>query len=194
MATTGETAAEAAAVSAAHTEALEHAETVFPPFDPATFASQLFWLAITFAILYWLMAKVAIPRIGGILTARAARIAADLETAEKAKADSDAAIAGYEKSLAAARVNANTIAESARNEAKAAAARERTVIEADTAKRLGEAEARIGEIKTRALADVGAIAGDAADAIVKALIGAEVARSEVDAAVGKAMAAGGQRG
>ena len=193
MATTGETAAEAA-VGAAHAEALEHAEAVFPPFDPATFASQLFWLAITFAVLYWLMAKVAIPRIGGILSARASRIASDLETAEKAKADSEAAIAGYEKALAAARANANTIAEAARNDAKTAAARERSSIEADMAKRLGEAESRIGEIKTRALADVGAIAGDAADAIVKALTGADVARADVDAAVGKAMAPGGPRG
>lgn len=180
----------AADAAAGHAEA---GHTVFPPFDSSTFASQLFWLAITFVLLYWLMAKVAIPRISGILTARSARIAADLETAEKAKAASEAAVAGYEKSLAAARANANAIAEGARNEAKAAAAKERASIEADLAKRLADAEARIGEIKTKALSEVGGIAGDAADAIVKALGGADAPRGEIDAAVSKALA-GGARG
>lgn len=171
--------------------AAEHA--VFPPFDATTFTSQLFWLAITFVILYWLMGKVIIPRISGILAARASRIAADLGTAEKAKADAEAAVAGYEKQLATARANANAIAETARNDAKKAAAAERASIEAGLAQRLSEAEVRIGDIKSKALAEVGAIAGDATDAIVKALSGADVARADIDAAVAKAMP-GGARG
>lgn len=167
---------------------------VFPPFDPSTFTSQLFWLAITFVLLYWLMAKVAIPRIGGILSARWARIQADLATAEKAKADSEAAVAGYEKSLAAARANANAVAEGAREQAKAATAKERASIEADLAGKLAAAEARIGEIKSKALSEVNGIAGDAAAAIVEALSGAAAARADVDAAVAKVQAAGGGRG
>ncbi len=43
----------------------DHGSGVFPPFDPATFPSQLLWLAITFGALYLLMSRVALPRIGG---------------------------------------------------------------------------------------------------------------------------------
>ena len=58
---------------------------VFPPFDSTTFASQLLWFAITFALLYYLMAKVALPRIAGILEDRRDRIASDLDLAERLK-------------------------------------------------------------------------------------------------------------
>jgi len=160
---------------------------VFPPFDSSTFASQLLWLAITFVALYFLLSKVAIPRISGILTDRAGRIAGDIDKAQKAKADSDAAIAAYEKALATARVNAGAIAEKARSEAKAATDAERAGIEAGLAKKLAAAEASIAAIKTKALSEVGAIAAEATTAIVKALIDADVGKSDVDAAVAKAM-------
>ena len=52
----------------------EHAN--FPPFDASTFASQLLWFAITFGVLYYLMAKVALPRLAGIIEGRRDRIAA----------------------------------------------------------------------------------------------------------------------
>ena len=161
--------------------------TPFPPFDATKFPSQLLWLAITFAALYWLLARVAIPRIGGILANRAGRIAGDLETAEKAKAASEAAMAAYEKSLAAARANASVIADGARNDAKTAAAAERATTEADLARKLAEAEARIATIKTRALAEVGSIASETATAIVKALVDADVGKADADAAVATAM-------
>jgi F-type H+-transporting ATPase subunit b len=168
--------------------AAEH--DVFPPFDSTTFASQLLWLAITFLLLYWLMAKVAIPRIAGILAARQDRISGDLAAAERAKTDSETARAGYEKALAEARARGFAIAEAARTEAKADADKERASTEAGLAARLGEAEARIAGIKSQALAEVGNIAGEATQAIVKALVGADVARAEVDRAVSDAMAEG----
>ena len=163
----------------------EHKE--FPPFDSSTFPSQLLWLAITFGLLYYLMAKVAIPRIAGILEDRRDRIAGDLDTAERLKSESQAALTGYEKALAGARNRASTIADTARNEAKAAADARRAAIEADLNRKLAAAETRIGEIKNQALSQVGAIAGEATEAIVKSLIGADAARTEVDAAVSASM-------
>ena len=164
-----------------------HEHYPFPPFDGTWFASQLLWLAITFIALYLLLARVAIPRIGGILRNRADRIARDIESAEKAKADSEAAMAVYEAALASARSNAGAIADGARNEAKAQAATERGVIEADLAKKLAEAESRIDGIKTRALSEVNAIASETATAIVKALIDADVGQAEADNAVAAAV-------
>jgi F-type H+-transporting ATPase subunit b len=187
-------AATAAPADHATGTAVEHpaggGHDVFPPFDSSTFASQLFWLAITFAILYWVLAKLAIPRISGILSDRAGRIAGDIEKAQKAKADSEAAVAAYEKALAAARSNANTIAEAARNEAKEAADKERAATEAELAKKLAAAEQNIAGIKQRALSEVGGIASDTTAAIVKALIDADAPKADVDAAVAAAMKSG----
>ena len=182
---TGAAPAPAAAGSSTEQPQAEHAP--FPPFDKSTFASQLLWLAITFVALYFLMARVAIPRIGGILADRSGRIAGDIASAEKAKADSEAALAAYEKALATARANAFAIAEAARSQAKAAADAERTATEAELERKLAEAEARIGVIKAKALSEVGAIAAEATTAIVKALIDADVGKSDVDAAVAGAM-------
>ena len=160
----------------------------FPPFNSETFPSQLLWLAITFAILYYLMAKIALPRIGGILEDRRDRIASDLDMAERLKQESEEAEAAYDKALAEARAKAFTIAETAREEAKAASDALRAEAEAALNKQLAAAEARIGEIKSKALSDVGAIAAEATEAIVSALAGATVGRDEADKAVAEAMA------
>lgn len=61
-----------------------------PQFDPTYFASQVFWLIVTFGILYLLMAKIALPRIGDILEVRQDRIAADLDRAEQLKREAGA--------------------------------------------------------------------------------------------------------
>src|SRR6188768_3181036 len=87
--------------------------TNFPPFDASTFASQLLWFAITFGVLYYLMAKVALPRLAGIIDGRRDRIAADLDAAERLKGESQEAARNYEKALAQARSNASSIADTA---------------------------------------------------------------------------------
>ena len=160
----------------------------FPPFESTWFPSQLLWLAITFVVLYYIMAKVALPRIGGIIENRRDRIASDLDLADRLKQESAEAEAAYQKALANARGKAFTIAETAREKAKAASDAQRAESEAALNKQLATAEARIAEIKSKALADVGAIAADATEAIVTTLSGAGVGRGEVDAAVAEAMA------
>lgn len=161
---------------------------IFPPFDSTTFASQLLWFAITFALLYYLMAKVALPRIGGILEDRRDRIASDLDLADSLKQDSEAALAGYDKALAEARIRANAIAEGARDGAKQAAAAKRAAIEATLGNKLEAAETRIAEIKAKALADVGEIAGETTEALVKSLVDIDLGDREVADAVSSVMA------
>src|ERR1700722_3162372 len=87
---------------------------VFPPFDKQTFPSQLLWLALTFAALYLLMSKIALPRIDSILERRRARIAGDRAEALRLKGLSDAAIAAYEKALADARGRAQALVNESR--------------------------------------------------------------------------------
>ena len=78
----------------AHTEApAEHHE--FPPFVTHHFPSQILWLALTFVLLYVLMSRVALPRIGAILADRQRRIAGDLAAAQRFKEQSEIADAAY---------------------------------------------------------------------------------------------------
>jgi F-type H+-transporting ATPase subunit b len=155
----------------------------FPPFDPTYFASQLFWLALSFGLFYLFMARVAVPRIGGILEIRRDRIAHDIDEVNVLKAEADAAMAAYEQSLAKARGKANEIGGKARDTAKAEAEAERQRIEADIMARTQAAEKRIGDIKTKALGNVDAIAAETAAAIVNQLIGSKFDNSEIAAAV-----------
>lgn len=169
-------------------EAAHEGGGVFPPFDPAHFSSQLFWLAVSFGAFYFIVSRMALPRIGDILETRATRIAKDLDQANAMKAEADSALAAYEQSLATARHNANDIAGKARDTAKAGAEQTRTKIEADLAKQMQGAEMRIGDIKAKAMGNLDSIAEETAAAIVGQLLGAKFDKSEIVAAVKSARA------
>lgn len=188
---TAPVAGEAAAGTETHagTEVAHGAEGghggAFPPFDPTHFASQLFWLAITFGIFYLLMQRVAIPRLGSIMETRKNRIDTDIAEANRLRDEAEHASAAYELELAEARNKANTIGTKARDEAKAAAEAERHRVEAELNEKLAGAEERIAGIKERALKEVGVIAADTTSVIVRELLGANVSDAEIAAAIGK---------
>ena len=158
-------------------------EAAFPPFDPSTYPSQLLWLAVTFGLLYLILKRAVLPRIGNILEVRRDRIAQDLDQAARMKEDADAAVAAYEQELADARSRANVIGQEARDKAKAEADAERRKVEQELGAKLREAEGRIASIKESAMRDVGTIAEETASAIVQELVGGKVDRSTVAAAV-----------
>ncbi|MDD7911255.1 MULTISPECIES: F0F1 ATP synthase subunit B [Pseudovibrio] len=160
----------------------------FPPFDSTTYPSQLLWLAITFGVFYWIMSKVVLPRIGGILEDRRDRIAGDMAEAGRLKQETDDAIASYEKALADARKKANTMANDAREKLKAETEAARAAAEAKLAAQLAESEQSISKIKADSLAQVGDIAADTTGELVKALIGGRApAKATVSKAVEKVM-------
>ncbi|MGV8853744.1 MAG: F0F1 ATP synthase subunit B [Devosia sp.] len=162
-----------------------HESGVFPPFDPATFSSQLLWLAITFGALYLLMSRIALPRIGGILENRKAIMDADLAAADASRQKTDAAIAAYEAALAAAKAKAQGIANESREAIQADLAAKRSAVERDLATKVSEAEARILVTKTEALTHVDEIATETAQTVVSQLVG-DVSADSVRAAVAKA--------
>jgi len=170
-----------------HTTAEVHHEAghsgAFPPFDSSTFASQILWLAITFGLFYVLMAKVALPRIGGILENRHQKIAADLEAANRLKAESEAAGAAYDKSLSEARQKAQAIASETNKALAASIDAKRHEAESSLATKIADAETRIADIKTKALAQVDDIAVETTDALVSSLIGENIGRDEIAQAV-----------
>jgi len=158
----------------------------FPPFDASSFPSQLLWLAITFGLFYFLMSKIALPRISSILETRSGRIAQDLDEANRLKSESDEAIAAYEQDLADAKSRAHAIAQDARDEARAELDAKRAGVEADMTSRIAEAEKRIAGIKSKAMGEVGSIAEDTAAVLVDQLISGKVTKADIAAAVADA--------
>jgi F-type H+-transporting ATPase subunit b len=162
-------------------------ESVFPPFDSSTFGSQILWLAITFGLLYYLMSKMALPRIAGILESRRDRIAGDLAEAERLKQDTDKAIAAYEGALAEARQKAHELANSTRDSLTAETTARRTKVEKELSAKLEKAETRIADIKTAALAEVDTIAKEATIAVVESVAGISVTEKDASKAVSDSM-------
>ncbi|HEX2841969.1 F0F1 ATP synthase subunit B' [Hyphomicrobium sp.] len=154
-----------------------------PQLHQPDFAPQLFWLALTFALLYWIMAKVALPRIGEVIEERKDRIQRDLAAAERLKGETDKALQGYEKALADARGSASAIARQTRDSLSAEVEKERKSVEDQLAKKLADAETSIGATKDKALASVKDIAGDTVVSIVGALSNVNVSKDEVDRAL-----------
>ena len=77
-----------------------------PQLEVSTFVPQLFWLVITFGVLFLLMAKIGLPRVSGVIEARRKRIDDDLARATQLKAEAEAALAAYQQTLASARAQA----------------------------------------------------------------------------------------
>jgi F-type H+-transporting ATPase subunit b len=156
---------------------------VFPPLDPGTFAPQLIWLALTFGLLYLVLKRVVLPRVGEVIEERSDRIKRDLAQAEKLKVDTQKALGNYEQALSDARAKAGAIAKTMRDKLTAEVDKERVKVEAQIAAKLAEAEKRIAETKSYALASVGDIASEVAGVIVTRLIGKDVTKDEVKRAL-----------
>lgn len=175
------------AILLATTQAHGGAKPQFPPFSSETFASQIFWFVITFVLLYLLMSRLALPRVGAIVAARAGKISGDLADAQKLKDETDNALAGYEKKLADARTNAQSIAGQTRDKLMAQADERRKTLEGKLADRLHDAEKTIAQTKTQAMSNVRSIATDTASAIVERLIGTKPDAKTVGDAVDQSL-------
>src|SRR5215207_1563076 len=86
-------------------EAAEHGGGL-PQLNAATFPSQIFWLLVSFAALYWLFSRKALPRVGEILEARQKRIAADLDRAATLRAEAEEALRRHQAVIAEAQATA----------------------------------------------------------------------------------------
>jgi F-type H+-transporting ATPase subunit b len=175
--------------SATQIESVEHVPTSehgrgFPPFEKQTFASQLLWFTLTFVVLYLLMSRVALPRIGSILEERRRHIDGDLAEAQRLKEASDVAIAAHEKALAEARGRAQTLANETREKAAAAAELRRKEVETKLGAHIAEAEKTIAGTRAAAMANVRGIASEAAAAIVERLTGMVPRSQDVAEAIG----------
>lgn len=154
-----------------------------PQFEFQHWFGQIVYLIFLFAILYWLMAKVFVPRLRGVIDQRAATIADAVQTARQVQAEAagqaEAAKAEVEAARAASRATAAAAKARVTDAANARAAEEEAVVNA----RIAEAETAIGKTRDAAMTNVASIASDTAAAIVERLTGKAPTAAEAAAAV-----------
>lgn len=159
------------------------ASGVFPPFDASSFPSQIFWLALTFGVLYLVMSRAILPRIGGAIERRSDKITTDLEEAAHLSDQATSAQQALEIKLAEARAKARETAAKAKAESEAEVAAETARVEAEVETRLTAAAQRIATVKTEAMKNVEEAASTAASAIVNKLTGVNVSADDAARAV-----------
>jgi F-type H+-transporting ATPase subunit b len=158
-------------------------QATFPPFARETFVPQLLWFAITFGLLYFLLSRLVLPRLTGIIESRRETIARDLDEAAAMKTRAEEAGTAYEKALAEAKARAQALAQETRSQLAADAESKRKALEADLAARLAQAESAIAAKKSDAMSNVRGIARETAIAIVERLTGRAPAPQAVEAAL-----------
>jgi len=153
-----------------------------PQLDFATFPNQIFWLVVSLLVVFFVLSRVALPRIGSVLATRRGLISSDIAAAEDLKQKAVAAEKAYEQALTDARSEAAKIVAGAKAEIQ----KDLALATAEADKVLGakaaEAEGRIAVIRDSAVASVTEVARDTAEALVAAL-GGKADAATVSAAV-----------
>ncbi|MEM6479016.1 MAG: F0F1 ATP synthase subunit B' [Pseudomonadota bacterium] len=152
-----------------------------PQLDFSTFPNQIFWLVVTLVVIYFVLSRVALPRIGGVLAERAGTITNDIAAAEDLKARAKEAESAYEKALADARAEAQKIAAKTKAEIQADLDKELAKADAEISARAAESEAAIAAIRDSAVENVATVAKDTVADIVSAMGGKADAKTVASA-------------
>lgn len=153
-----------------------------PQLDISSFPNQIFWLVVTLIVLYLILSRVALPRIGAVLAERQGTITNDIAAAEELKLKAQQAEVAYEKALADARAKANAIISDAKVEIQATLDAQMQHADAEIAAQTAESEKAIAEIEAGASDAVKTVAKDAAKEII-ALLGGKADAKTITAAV-----------
>jgi F-type H+-transporting ATPase subunit b len=153
-----------------------------PQLDFSTWPNQIFWLVVTLVVMYFVLSRVALPRIGAVLADRKSTITNDLAAAEELKQKAVAAEKAYNDALANARTEAAKIVAQAKAEIQKDLDAATTKADAEIAAKAAESEKTIAGIRDGAAAAVAEVAKDVAAELVAALGGGADAKT-VTAAV-----------
>lgn len=154
-----------------------------PQLDFATFPNQIFWLVVSIVVLYFIVSKVALPRIGSVIEDRHNAVANDIEQAAEFKRKAEEAEAAYNAALTEARAQAMQIAGEAKAEIKADVDAAIAKADAEIAAKAAESAVRIDEIRASALKAIEEVAGVAANDIVAAIMPTAADEKALKAAV-----------
>ena len=154
-----------------------------PQLDPASFPSQLFWLAVCFGTMLLVLSVLVLPRITRTLETRKGQIDGDLEAAEKLRADAEAALAAYDAALQQARNNALALAQEMRAEIQAETDRQKAELDARLAEEAKQADARLNAARDAALGGLDAAARDVVGDVMQAVGLGATGAGDIDTAL-----------
>jgi F-type H+-transporting ATPase subunit b len=148
-----------------------------PQLDFSNWGNQIFWLLVTLVVIYFVLSRIALPRIAAVLAERQGTITNDIAAAEELKAKAVEAEEAYNKALADARAEAQRIVAEAKAEIQADLDAATAKADAEIAAKAAESEKAIAEIRAGALESIKAVATDAATEIVSAMGGKDDAKA-----------------
>nr|WP_071797554.1 F0F1 ATP synthase subunit B' [Natronohydrobacter thiooxidans] len=160
-----------------------------PQLDVTTFSNQIFWLVVTMVVLYFVMSRVALPRIAAVLADRRGTITSDIAAAEEYKLKAQQAEDAYHKALADARAEAHRIVEAAKADIQAQLDVQIAKADAEIAAKASESERRIREIRDSAMEMVSEVSQVATKDILESF-GGKADAASVSAAVAARLKAG----
>lgn len=154
-----------------------------PQLDPSSFPSQLFWLAVSFTLLYVLMSRLVVPKLRQVLEGRESRISSDLAQAEELRIKASEVKQLYEKSLAAARAKAQQLVADTTATMQLQAAEKQKEMDATLARKVADAEAAIRSAKAEAMNKLTPAAVELTTLIVEKLVHFKPGADKVSAVV-----------
>ena len=161
--------------------AVETAKVGMPQLDFSTFSNQIFWLVVTLFVIYFILSRIALPRIGEALADRAGTISNDLAEAEELKQRALEAEKAYEKALADARAEAQSINVAMRAEIQAQLDVELAKADAQISARTAEAAVALAKIRSTAMVSVKDVAKATTKEIVAVMGGKADAKTVISA-------------
>ena len=161
-----------------------------PQMSTGSYPSQIFWLAVTFGLLFLVLWRITLPMVSGAIGARRNKIEGDLGAADNSRKSAADALASYETALAQARGKAHQLADENRKRIVAEIDAMKASADAQAQAAMSEAETRIAAERTKSVAGVKTAAAEAASSIVERLIGTPVSMDEAARAVASVEAEG----
>jgi F-type H+-transporting ATPase subunit b len=154
-----------------------------PQLNPEFWVSQIFWLIITFGILFIVLTKVILPKISDNLETRKSQILENIETADKQKEESQKKIDEYEKIILDSKLKAKSYFNEAREKILDDINKKRAALDKDLDEEIGEVEKELSDLKNKSGEKINKIAAETSAELIKELIGEEVNSSSIAAIV-----------
>ena len=154
-----------------------------PQLNPEFWISQIFWLTLTFGILYVVLSKLILPKISANLELRKSQIQENIEAAEKQRESSETKLKEYDEIIQKSKLEAKNIFKNAREKALQDINSKKEILDKQIDKEISNAEKEIETLKKSAAEKINKIAIETSSDLVKKLIGAEVNNSSISAIV-----------
>ena len=154
-----------------------------PQLDPEFWISQIFWLTLTFGILYIILSKIILPKISSNLELRKSQIQENIEAAEKQRIESDTKLKEYDDLILKSKIKAKNIYKDAREKVIKDINLKKEVLDRQIDEEIKKVEKEIEVLKKNAPERINKIAIETSSELIKKLIGAEINSSSISAIV-----------